>query len=62
MADLTDYDFEVWHHIQDGWGARADVSDDHPYRLLSAFGPTPHDALRELVEVVIPAAEDLLTE
>ena len=46
--------FYVWYTPEDGWGAR--VAHGTPYRYLSAFADTPQDALRELVEIVMPLA------
>ena len=43
------------------YGARADVVD-HPYAHLSAFADTPQEALRELVEVVIPGWHEIIAE
>ena len=43
------------------YGARADVLD-HPYEYLSAFADTPQEALRELVEVVIPGVHEIIAE
>lgn len=62
-VDIKNLIFEVWFE-QEGleedrqWGARAQVEHGHPYRYLSAFADTPHEALQELVGVVIPLAEN----
>ena len=53
--------FIVWPDEDGQYGARAAVLD-HPYEHLSAFADTPQEALRELVEVVIPTVHEILAE
>lgn len=53
--------FIVWPNEDGQYGARADVLD-HPYEHLSAFANTPQEALRELIEIVIPTVHETLTE